>query len=191
MSQLYIIAGPNGAGKTTASFTLLPEILQCREFVNADEIARGLSPFQPEKAGLLAGRLMLEKIEQLITSKEDFAFETTLATRSYTQYVKKAIANGYNVSLVFFWLNSPDLAAKRVAIRVREGGHNIPAEVISRRYENGLKNFFNLYRSLVDDWMMVDNSNSPYRIIAEGSRQEERIINQETWIKLVEKYHGK
>jgi predicted ABC-type ATPase len=122
MPNLYTIAGCNGAGKTTASFTVLPEMLDCDEFINADEIARGLSPLNPEKAAIEAGRLMLTKIDKLISNKKDFAFETTLATKSYVKTILKAKGNGYQVSLVFFWLDSVKLAINRVHTRVLEGG---------------------------------------------------------------------
>jgi predicted ABC-type ATPase len=144
MPDLYIIAGPNGAGKTTASYTILPEMLNCREFVNADEIAKGLSPFQAEKAAIDAGRLMLQRIKHLIKSKADFALETTLATRSYVNLINSARESGYSIILIFFWLNSPQLAAERVRTRVLEGGHDIPAVAIQRRYQSGIKNFFEL-----------------------------------------------
>lgn len=133
MPNLYIISGCNGAGKTTASFTVLPEMLNCQEFVNADEIARGLSPFQPEKVAVEAGRIMLQRIDELIKKQTDFGIETTLATRSYTQTIKKSKSQGYNITLVYFWLSSPELAIARVKRRVAEGGHNIPEEVIRRR----------------------------------------------------------
>lgn len=126
--NLYIIAGCNGAGKTTASFTILPEVLNCKEFVNADEIAKGLSPFQPEKVSFEAGRIMLNRIDELMKSKTSFAFETTLATKSYKSKVLKAQADGYQVTLLFLWLQNVELAMERVKIRVREGGHNIENE---------------------------------------------------------------
>ncbi|WMJ72217.1 zeta toxin family protein [Cytophagaceae bacterium ABcell3] len=137
MPNLYIISGCNGAGKTTASYNILPEILNCKEFVNADEIAKGLSPFQPEKVSLEAGRIMLERIDDLMRIKADFAFETTLSTRSYVNTVKRAKESGYEVTLLYFWLNSQELAIERVKERVREGGHNIPEQVIRRRYNKG------------------------------------------------------
>ena len=140
LNRLFIISGCNGAGKTTASYTILPEILDCEEFVNADEIAKGLSPFNPDSAAIQARRLMLERINKLIEKGKDFAFETKLATKSYKNFVIKAKENGYHVTLLFFWLRTSDLAVKRVETRVKEGGHNIPEEVIRRRYENGLKN---------------------------------------------------
>lgn len=156
--RLYIIAGPNGAGKTTASFTVLPEVLGCREFVNADEIAKGLSPFNPEEVAILAGKLMLQRIDYLLKCRETFAIETTLATKSYKNTIEKAKALGYTVILLFFWLPSPQMAEQRVAMRVREGGHNIPKDVIYRRYWAGLSNLFDIFVPIVDDWSLYDNS---------------------------------
>lgn len=155
---LYIIAGCNGAGKTTASMTVLPEVLHCREFVNADEIAKGLSPFRPEEVAVQAGRLMLERIDRLLTRGETFAIETTLATRSYANLVRRAKAAGYTVILLFFWLPSPEMAEMRVAQRVAEGGHDIPREVIRRRYWLGLRNLLEIYAPEVDVWSMYDNT---------------------------------
>lgn len=132
--NLYIIAGCNGAGKTTASFTILPEVLDCREFVNADEIARGLSPFQPEKVAVEAGRLMLHRIEELLARGESFAVETTLATKIYQQKISLAQQQGYTTTLLYFWLSSPEAAQARVTTRVAEGGHYIAPDVIERRY---------------------------------------------------------
>ena len=131
--NLYIIAGCNGAGKTTASFTILPEILNCKEFVNADEIAKGLSPFQPEKVSFEAGRIMLKRIDELFLENENFAFETTLATKTYKEKVLNAKKEGYFVTLLFFWLKNTELAKERVKTRVLEGGHNIPEDIIERR----------------------------------------------------------
>jgi predicted ABC-type ATPase len=143
--HLYIIAGCNGAGKTTASFTVLPEMLNCREFVNADEIAAGLSPFNPEGVAIQAGRLMIDRIIYLLKEGETFAFETTLATRSYVKLIRQAQKRGYFVTLLFFLLSTPEQAVARVAKRVAMGGHNIPTEVILRRYEAGLANLFQLF----------------------------------------------
>ena len=190
MKRLFVIAGCNGAGKTTASYTILPEMLECDEFVNADEIAKGLSPFQPDKAGIQAGRLMLERIKKLIRSGENFAFETTLATKSYKNLVVAAKKKGYSVTLLFFWLNSQELAVKRVETRIKEGGHAIPENVIRRRYDNGLKNFFTIFKGRVDDWMFIDNSGAPYQIIAEGTKKEDEIGNAEIWDTIKKKYNG-
>jgi predicted ABC-type ATPase len=164
--NLYIIAGCNGAGKTTASFTILPEIINCKEFVNADEIAKGLSPFQPEKVAFEAGRIMLKRIEELLKENKSFAFETTLSTKSYKNKIIKAKENGYNVTLLFFWLQNADLAKERVKTRVLEGGHNIEPEVIERRFENGIKNLFNLYLPIVDGALIFDNSQGKHELLA-------------------------
>lgn len=164
--QLYIIAGCNGAGKTTASFTILPEIINCKEFVNADEIAKGLSPFQPEKVAFEAGRIMLERIDELLKANKSFAFETTLATKSYRNKIKTARENGYTITLLFFWLQSIDLAKERVKIRVAEGGHNINPEIIERRYSNGIKNLFNIYLPIVDGALLFDNSEGKHELLA-------------------------
>jgi len=190
MKKLYIIAGCNGAGKTTASYTILPEILDCKEFVNADEIAKGISPFQPEKAGIDAGRLMLKRIRKLLESGKSFAFETTLSTRSYVQLIDRARQLNYQVTCLFFWLDSEELAISRVATRVKEGGHHIPEDVIRRRYKSGLKNFFNLFLSKVDNWLFVNNSGDDYEIIAEGALNDETINNVEQWEELKRNYYG-
>jgi len=191
MPKLYIISGCNGAGKTTASYTILPEMLNCREFVNADEIARGLSPFNPENVAIEAGRIMLNRIRELMDDGVDFAFETTLATRSYTSFVRDAQAKGYQVTLLYFWLNSPDLAIKRVAKRVAAGGHNIDEETIKRRYAKGIDNLFNLYMDIVDYWILADNSESPFKIIADGEKNETKRIADTSLYKTVEEWTRK
>ena len=140
--SLYIISGCNGAGKTTASYSVLPKMLDCLEFVNADEIARGLSPFNPESVAIEAGRLMLQRIEDLLAKDETFAIETTLATKSYINLVRRAQAKSYQVNVLFFWLRTPELALQRVAERVASGGHNIPEEIVRRRYVAGISNLF-------------------------------------------------
>ena len=143
--QLYIIAGCNGAGKTTASYTILPEIIDCKEFVNADEIAKGLSPFQPDHVSFEAGRIMLKRVNELLNSGHNFAFETTLATKSYKHKILLAQKRGFAVTLLFFWLENVELAKERVKTRVLEGGHNIPEKIIERRYFNGIANLFDIY----------------------------------------------
>ncbi len=186
--DLYIICGCNGAGKTTASFTVLPEILQCKEFVNADEIARGLSPFNPEDVAIEAGRLMLQRIELLLEREASFSIETTLATKSYINLVRRAQAKGYQVKILFFWLNSPELAIQRVAERVAKGGHNIPEPIIRRRYASGIKNLFNLFMSEVDYWDIYDNSKYPRKQIACGGKNVETIIIEEKSFNLIKNY---
>jgi predicted ABC-type ATPase len=188
--DLYIIAGCNGAGKTTASFTILPNILNCREFVNADEIARGLSPFQPEKVSFEAGRIMIERINDLLDSKENFAFETTLATRSYRSKIFLAKEKGYNVTLLFFWLQNVNLAVERVRTRVLEGGHHIEAEVIKRRYMRGIKNLFEIYLPIVDEVMIFDNSKGKSDLIAEKNIDSEvEVLNAAKFNQLKNQYH--
>ena len=168
MKNLYIVSGCNGAGKTTASYTVLPEILECREFVNAGEIARGLSPFNAESVAIEAGKLMLQRIEELLKEDVTFAIETTLATRSYVNLVKRAQSQGYRVSLLYFWLNSPELAMRRVAERVSKGGHGIPEVIIRRRYTAGINNLFKLFMPVVDYWAIFDNSQADRLKIASG-----------------------
>ncbi len=190
--NLYIIAGCNGAGKTTASFTILPEILECKEFVNADEIAKGLSPFQPEKVSFEAGRIMLNRIEELFEQNENFAFETTLATKTYKQKILQAQKNGYNTTLLFFWLKNTDLAKERVKIRVQEGGHNIPEDVIERRYLNGITNLFEIYLPIMDQVLIFDNSEGKHDLIAEKNLEDEiNILNQEKFNELKNYYDNR
>lgn len=165
--NLYIIAGCNGAGKTTASFTILPDILDCKEFVNADEIAKGLSPFQPEKVSFESGRIMLHRINDLLEMNQNFAFETTLATKSYKSKVLSAQNKGYTVTLLFFWLQDVHLAIERVKTRVQEGGHHIESDIIKRRYVSGIKNLFDIYLPIVDEAMIFDNSGGKPELIAE------------------------
>jgi len=184
MPNMYIIAGCNGAGKTTASYTVLPEILNCKEFVNADEIAKNLSPLQPETAAFESGRIMLLRINELMNHSQDFAFETTLSTRSYISFIKKAKLLGYKVSLLFFWLDSPSAAKERVRYRVQHGGHNIPENIIERRYVRGIQNLMRLYIPEVDYWIVFDNTENPV-LIAEGSGVVDfNIINHDIWSRI-------
>lgn len=185
MPNLYIIAGCNGAGKTTASFNVLPQILNCREFVNADEIARGLSPFAPETVAIQAGKLMLKRIDTLFSEHISFAIETTLATRSYQSLVRKAKCLGYTVHLLFFWLESPEVACKRVEKRVAEGGHSIPQDTIYRRYYAGLANLFEIFMPIVDYWALYDNNLQPI-LVADNSE----IFDKKLYNKIKNSYVG-
>lgn len=187
--NLYIIAGCNGAGKTTASFTILPEILDCKEFVNADEIAKGLSPFQPEKVAFEAGRIMLNRVNELLLQRVNFAFETTLATKSYKNKVFEAKKSNYNVVLLFFWLKNPELAKERVKTRVFEGGHNIPTDVIERRYFKGIKNLFDIYIPITDQVLIFDNSEGKPQLIAEKSSTDQLMILDEKKFTELKKYY--
>lgn len=179
MPRLYIISGCNGAGKTTASYSLLPEMLNCTQFVNSDEFAKGLSPFNPEKASIQASRYMLMKIRYLLKRYQDFAVETTLATRTLLKTVRMAQEAGYTVTLIYFWLKSPELAVERVHARVEAGGHNIPEETIRRRYQVGIDYFFHYYAPVCERWILADNSQIPFRVIAEGTKDEVISIKDE------------
>ncbi len=184
MPVLYIIAGPNGAGKTTAAKVLLPEVFHCDIFINADEIAAQLNPENVEAVAFLAGRIMLQQIEETLQQKATFAIETTLATRSYLNRVRKAQLLSYEVVLIFFYLPSAEMAKQRVTYRVERGGHSIPPDVIDRRYHFGIKNLFT-YMDLVDRWHIYDNSITPPGKIAEGEREGGiNIIKFEEWEKL-------
>ena len=176
--NLYIISGCNGAGKTTASFTILPEILDCKEFVNADEIARGLSPFQPEKVSFEAGRIMLKRIDELLLEGENFAFETTLSTKTFKDTVLEAKKNNYKVTLLFFWLKNIELAKERVLTRVKEGGHNIEPDVIERRFIRGIKNLFDIYIPIVDEVLIFDNSYGQPQLISQYLNNNFRIFDE-------------
>jgi predicted ABC-type ATPase len=188
--NLYIIAGCNGAGKTTASFTILPQILNCKEFVNADEIAKGLSPFQPEKVSFEAGRIMIKRLNELLEINQNFAFETTLATKIYKSKVVYAQSKNYNVTLLFFWLQNVDLAIERVKTRVQEGGHNIEKDVIKRRYVNGIKNLFDIYLAIVNEVLIYDNSEGKPELIAEKTIDTEiTILNEFKYNKLKNQYY--
>lgn len=189
LKNLYIIAGCNGAGKTTASFTVLVDSLDCKEFVNADEIAKGLSPFQPETVAFEAGRIMLERINDLLERNESFSFETTLSSKTYKNFICRAKTKNYKVTLLFFWLQSVELAKERVRTRVLEGGHNIEENVIERRYYRGIKNLFEIYLNLVDATLIFDNSFGKHQLIAKTNDLKEfEVTDVEKFKKLKEIY---
>jgi predicted ABC-type ATPase len=166
--KIVIIAGPNGAGKTTFAREFLPREAACPDFINVDLIAAGLSPFDPNRAALRAGRLMLQEIHRRVDAGESFAFETTLSGRNYARRIPRWRAAGYHVKLILLSLPTADLAVARVAARAAQGGHNVPEEVIRRRFDAGLRNFENLYRNLVDTWILYDNSGPTPTPIAAG-----------------------
>lgn len=189
VKNLYIVAGCNGAGKTTASFTILPEILDCKEFVNADEIAKGLSPFQPESVAFESGRIMLNRIAELLQENKSFAFETTLSTKSYKSKIIEAKSKGYRVTLLFFWLQNIELAKERVKIRVSEGGHNIESDVIERRYIRGIKNLFDIYLSIVDGALIFDNSEGQHELLADKQIDDILNIKNQAKFNLLKSYY--
>ncbi len=155
--RIFIVSGPNGSGKTTTAMTFIPKEM-IDEFINADEIARGLAPLHPESVSLTASKLLLKRLKELLEAKKNFAFETTGAGTNYIKYLKQAQEIGYETFLIFLWLPSSEFAIKRVANRVKQGGHDIPKDTIRRRYFAGLKNLVKYYLPLVDKALIIDNS---------------------------------
>ena len=182
MPDVYIIGGCNGSGKTTTAMKLLPNSLNLLEYINADEIAAGLSPFNPESVAIQAGRLMLERLNSLSDAGIDFAFETTLASRHYVRFLQRCKNKGYAVNLIYFWLVSPELAIARVKQRVASGGHNIPEATIRRRYERGRKNFSKLYLPLSDSCIVCDNSALSIQLVASYNSEAAKPIVYQTEI---------
>ena len=182
---------PNGAGKSTSAPSILKSALGVDEFVNADVIAQGLSGFEPERAGLAAGRIMLARLRELARLRSSFAFETTLASRSFAPWIADLIQTGYQFHLVFLWLPNPDIAVARVAARVRDGGHDVPEETIRRRYEAGLSNFFSLYQTMASTWKLCDNSDAPRtKLIAAGEfGLVRRVADLPTWEEIQTRYN--
>lgn len=180
---IVMLAGPNGAGKSTTAQEFLQGALRVDEFVNADVIAQGLSAFQPQRAALEAGRIMLRRLKELAQQRSSFAFESTLASRSFAPWIDDLRGQGYEFALLFLWLPSADHAVARVAERVRSGGHDVPEEVVRRRYFAGLRNFFELYQPLTKVWRFYDNSLSEPRLIASGrGRIESVAAGRDTWL---------
>lgn len=184
--RIVILAGPNGAGKSTVAKYLLTEKYGISEFVNADAIAAGLSAFAPEAVAFEAGRIMLRRIDSLLINKRSFAFETTLASKSFTRLIARAQSAGYRVSLLYVALPSAQLAKRRVARRVKEGGHTIPENVIERRFYRSLDNLINRYRVAVDEWLVYDNSEMQAPVlVAYGSNTALKIIEEQKWQRLL------
>lgn len=180
--SVVILAGPNGAGKSTAAPELLQGELAVNEFVNADVIARGLSAFDPDRAAIAAGRVMLARLDELARQRESFAFETTLASRSFAPWLRDLRASRYDVHLFFLWLSSSDLAVQRVADRVRSGGHDVPADTIRRRYRAGIRNFFSLYQPVVTSWAVYNCSGPRSKLVAEGLESAPlKVYDKEVW----------
>jgi predicted ABC-type ATPase len=190
MPKVVVIAGPNGAGKSTTAPAVLRDALKVHEFVNADTIAAGLSAFSPETVALTAGRVMLKRVRELAHEGRDFAFEATLASRTFAPWLNLLQAGGYKFHLVYLWLPTVELAVARVAERVRRGGHAVPEGIVRRRYDRSLNNFFNLYSRFADSWMMLDNSIRPRPpVIAKRAiRRPVRVFNAGQWSALRAKY---
>ena len=175
--NVYVIAGPNGAGKTTFARQFLPLYAKCKNFVNADLIAQGLAPFSPESAGIKAGRILLEQVHALANQKVEFAFESTLSGKTYISFLKGLKSHGYTIHIFFLWIPDVNLALARIKERVAQGGHNVPAKDVRRRFQKSIYNFANHYRLLVDHWNIMDNSLVPPSLIAKGERDKIQVIN--------------
>jgi predicted ABC-type ATPase len=184
----YIIAGPNGVGKTTFAREFLPNYADCKNFINADLIAQGMSPFSPETAAFHAGRIMLGEISLFAKRGADFGFETTLSGRSHLHLIRQLKNNGYAAHFFFLWVPSVDLALSRVRARVSEGGHNVPEAVVRRRFGRSIRNFFIHYRRLADSWSLFDNSGATPIVIAFEKQGEAHIIEREIYRELVARY---
>jgi len=187
MPNVIVIAGPNGAGKSTAAPALLRDLLRIEDFVNADDIARGLSAFNPEGAAMEAGRVMLSRLRELAAANRDFAFETTLASRTFASWIAKLKEEqGYEFILYYLWVPDPEFSVDRVARRVRLGGHHVPDGEVRRRYARGIRNFFDLYRPIAETWQVFDNRQMSRVLAAEGTRTSERVYNYHIWRQMQE-----
>jgi predicted ABC-type ATPase len=179
---VVVIGGPNGAGKTTCAAALLPVELGIRQFVNADTLASGLAAFAPETAAVQAGRIMLRRLGELARERQSFAFETTLASRSFAPFLRRLREDGYHLHVIYVWLRTPELAVRRVAARVSQGGHSVPEGTVRRRYARGPTNFRELYRPLADSWVLCDNSGDGPVVVARGKRETvEEVFDRELW----------
>ena len=188
--NVYVIAGPNGSGKTTFAVEFLPQYARCANFVNADLIAQGLSPFSPGAAAITAGRLVLEQIHQFADRRVDFAFETTLSGKSYVKLLKSLKGNGYKVHIFFLWIPDADLAISRTKSRVAQGGHDVPTQDVLRRFNRSISNFFRVYQSLADSWMLFNNAGIIPILIAERKHGKMEIVNESSYKTIVEGISG-
>jgi predicted ABC-type ATPase len=186
VKDVIVIGGPNGAGKTTAANRLLPTALELREFLNADEIARGLSPFEPEANAVPAGRMMIDRIDRLVEARKSFAFETTCAGHRQAKLLRACRAAGYRVTFIFLWLPSPQFAVERVAQRVARGGHHIPEDIIIRRYAAGMYNMRHVFLPLADVALIYDNSGEYPLLIAEKRASVPFVVRDATRWELIE-----
>jgi predicted ABC-type ATPase len=183
--NVYIIAGPNGSGKTTFARKFLPDYAKCKNFINADLIAQGLSPFSPKLAAIKAGRLVLEQIHNLADKNADFAFETTLSGKAYLAFLKTLKEKGYIINFFFLWIPNADLALVRIKDRVAEGGHDIPSVDVRRRFYRSIHNFFRYYKALSDNWLLFNNADIMPRLIAREKNKKIEIIDKKLFEKII------
>jgi predicted ABC-type ATPase len=185
---VILIGGPNGAGKTTISRQVISETLGVAEFVNADTIAQGLSGFDPERAAMQAGRIMLHRVRELASARANFAFESTLASRTFAPWIADLVKTGYEFNLVFVWLRSPELAIQRMKLRVRKGGHFVPPDTIRRRYQRGIANFVNMYMPTATRWVVYDNSATAHPVLVAHRDADSRpvITIAKSWARILE-----
>lgn len=186
--SVYIIAGPNGAGKTTFAREFLPHYAQCKNFINADLIAAGLSPFSPQLAAFQAGRIMLEEIERLAARREDFGFETTLSGNAQLHLIRQLRARGFSVHIYYLWLPNVDLSLARIRDRVLKGGHDVPEDVVRRRYGRSIRNFLRDYRSEADVWNLFDNSGRVPVLVAGQEGAQSFIMQEGSYSDLLRRY---
>jgi len=185
--NVYIIAGPNGSGKTTFARKFLPDYVKCPNFINADLIAQGLSPFSPRSAAIKSGKLVLQQIREFTESGVDFAFESTLAGKLYVNLFKELKAKGYKLHLFFLWIPDSQLAIARIKDRVAEGGHHVPTEDVKRRFDRSISNFFKMYRPLLDSWMFFNNAGIKPALIAKKNNSSIDIVDDGLFNQIVEK----
>ena len=185
---VYIIAGPNGAGKTTFAREFLPQYAECKNFINADLIAQGMSPFSPEAAAFQAGRLMLAEIQRLAKRRMDFGFETTLSGMAHLNLIRTLRTDGYAIHILYLWLPRVELALSRIKGRVLQGGHDVPSNVVRRRFNRSNENFLRRYAALADTWTLFDNSGAAPLIIALQDRSGIHVLNVSVYNRLLERY---
>lgn len=183
--NVYIIAGPNGSGKTTFAKKFLPDYAKCPNFINADLIAQGLSPFSPSTAAIRAGRLVLEQIHSLAGKNSDFAFETTLSGKSYISFLKELKEIGYSINIFFLWIPNAELALSRIKDRVTTGGHDVPAVDVRRRFYRGIYNFIHYYKPLADTWLLFNNADSTPKLIARERNGQVDVVDNEMFDKMI------
>jgi len=189
MPSLYVIAGPNGAGKTTFIKRFAPRELALLDFINADEIARGLSPLAPERAQIEAGRLVLKRFRQFIEDRRDFVLETTLSGRGYRKHFEAARAAGYHVRLDFLLLPDLEDSIRRVADRVEQGGHNVPLDDLRRRFKVSVQNLFNIYRPVIDRWSIYDNGQHAAVLLAFGDAKTHTVVAKNAFEKVIDDFN--